>query len=90
MGILDCILSTSTFVEAIIIGIITFIIGKVFFSLTSNDTDINNEYKTKPHTLNLTFFLIGFLLHYVIEIGGLNKWYCDKKCMMDISNLSKL
>jgi hypothetical protein len=79
---LKCILSVNTLVEAIIIGIMTFVIGKVFFKITSTNTEIENEYKTKPYGLNLTFFLIGFLLHYGIEIIGLNKWYCDKKCII--------
>jgi len=88
MGILKCVLSVNTLIEAIMIGIITFIIGKIFISFNSDN--INNEYKNKPYLLNLTFFLIGFLLHYIIEIGGLNQWYCDKKCMADIANLAKL
>ena len=87
---LNCILSVNTLVEAIMIGIITFIIGKVFFRITSDKTELDNEYKNKPYGLNLTFFLIGFLLHYIIEIVGLNQWYCDKKCMDGILNLAKL
>ena len=84
------ILSVNTLIEAIIIGIMTFIIGKVFFRITSSKTELEEEYKNKPYSLNLTFFLIGFLLHYVIEVVGLNQWYCDKKCMNGIMNLAKL
>jgi hypothetical protein len=90
MNSLNCILNPKTFLEAIVIGIITFIIGKISFNMTLNkNNDKDNENK-QPYGLDLTFFVTGFLLHFVIEIIGLNKWYCDKKCMAGFMNLSKL
>ena len=66
--------------EAVGIGILTLIIGRImfYFSITENkkeEIEKNNKY------LSLSFFMIGFLLHYLMEFGGLNKWYCDKQCI---------
>ena len=93
MNNLENILSLKTLLEAIVIGLITFIIGKIAFNITinkSNSKDQDQEQVTVPYGLDLTFFVTGFLLHIFIEIIGLNKWYCDKKCISGVSNLSKL
>ena len=92
MNNLENILIIKTFLEAIVIGIMTFIIGKIAFNITinkNNDKDQDQEQKV-PYGLDLTFFITGFLLHFFIEIIGLNKWYCDKMCISNISNLAKL
>jgi hypothetical protein len=57
--------------EAFVIGIITLIVGKTGFYLT---TEKNKE---RPN-YDIILFLIGFILHFIIEFIGLNKWYCDK------------
>lgn len=75
---LSCILSTNTLVEAIIIGVITLVIGTIAFNLSLNK--INNK-DEKPYSVYLAFFITGFILHFFIEIIGLNKWYCDK-CLL--------
>jgi uncharacterized membrane protein len=90
MNSLDCILNSRTFLEAIIIGIITFIIGKISFNMTLNKDNSKDEDNKTPYGLDVTFFVTGFLLHFIIEIIGLNKWYCDKKCLSGIVNLTKL
>ena len=88
MNNLNCILNTNTIMEAVVIGFITFIIGHIAFNLTINKK--NKDEKNKPYGLGITFFITGFLLHFIIEIIGLNKWYCDKKCMSAIRNIAKL
>jgi hypothetical protein len=90
MNNLENILSIKTFLEAIVIGLITFIIGKIAFNITINKSNNKDEEQKVPYGLDLTFFVTGFLLHLFIEIIGLNKWYCDKKCISGVSNLSKL
>jgi len=65
--------------EAVGIGILTLIIGRIlfYFSIDENkreEIEKNNKY------LSLSLFMIGFLLHYLMEFGGLNKWYCNKQC----------
>ncbi len=90
MSILYNILNYKTFLEALIIGIITFIIGKISFNMTLNKNNDKDESNKIPYGLDFTFFITGFLLHFVIEIIGINKWYCDKKCISGFINLSKL
>lgn len=89
MNYFECILNSKTIFEAIIIGIITFIIGKISFNMTLNKNNKDENIK-KPYGLDFTFFITGFLLHFIIEIIGLNKWYCDKKCISGFKNLIKL
>lgn len=66
--------------EAVGIGILTLIIGRVMFYFSINDNK-KDEIEKNNKYLSLSLFMIGFLLHYLMEFGGLNKWYCDKKCM---------
>jgi len=90
MSNLENILTIKTFLEAIVIGVITFIIGKIAFNITINKSNNKDEQNTVPYGLDLTFFITGFLLHFFIEIIGLNKWYCDKQCISGVTNLAKL
>ena len=90
MNNLDCILNYKTILEAFIIGFITFIISKIIFNMTLNKDNNKNDKNKIPYGLDLTFFFTGFLLHFIIEIIGLNKWYCDKKCYTGLINISKL
>jgi len=82
------IFSLKTLSEATVIGIITFIIGRIAFYLSKNKNDKENK-KEFPK-LSLVLFITGFFLHFIIELAGLNKWYCDKKCMSDLIIISKL
>jgi hypothetical protein len=91
MNNLENILNTKTFLEAIVIGLITFMIGKIAFNITINKNNIkDDEDKSVLYGIDLTFFVTGFLLHFFIEIIGLNKWYCDKQCIAGVSNLAKI
>jgi hypothetical protein len=58
--------------------------------MTLNKDNSKDEDNKTPYGLDVTFFITGFLLHFIIEIIGLNKWYCDKKCLSGIVNLTKL
>lgn len=64
-------------IEAIIVGIITLIIGTITFNLTINK---KNKASEQPFGLNISFFATGFFLHFIIELIGLNKYICDKQC----------
>jgi hypothetical protein len=85
MNSLDC--NSKTFVEAIFIGILCLIIGKTGFYFSTDKKDRKNKEKQFP---NLLLFITGFILHYIIEFIGLNKWYCDKKCISGLKFLSKI
>lgn len=78
----------NTFLEAICIGILTLIIGRIIF-YSGVDEDKRKETEKYNKHLSLTLFIIGFILHYIIEYGGLNKWYCDKQCINVLKNISK-
>ena len=60
--------------ESFGIGILTLMIGHVMFHFGVN----KKETKRNNHNLSLILFMIGFVLHFIMEFGGLNKWYCDK------------
>jgi hypothetical protein len=80
---------SNVFLEAIGIGILTLIIGRIIFHSGVNK---NKREETEKYNKNLsvTLFLIGFLLHFVMEFGGLNKWYCDKQCSIGLKNLANI
>ena len=60
----------------------------LFFLLIVNPITISKKNKKHPKGIDLSFFFTGFLLHFVIEYFGLNCWYCDKKCMTQVSNFT--
>lgn len=68
------------FINATIVGLITLIIGTIVFNLTINKK--NRQEKEKPFGLHLAFFATGFLLHFIIELIGLNQYICDKQCII--------
>jgi uncharacterized membrane protein len=77
-----CVLNVRTAGEAVLIGFITLVLGKIAFSLVLT-TEEDKKKKEKEHKhLELILFLAGFFLHFIIEMIGLNKWYCDKKCLV--------
>jgi hypothetical protein len=61
--------------EAFVIGLITLIVGKLGFYLTSTKKPEKDQ---ETSNYDIILFLIGFVLHFIIEFVGLNKWYCDK------------
>jgi hypothetical protein len=73
--------------ESVIIGIITFVIGTIVFNLSINK---NNQNKPKPEGIGLAFFITGAIIHFIFELGGINKWYCDKKTIYGYTMLSSL
>lgn len=60
--------------ESIIMGIATLIIGQIIFELTLEKN--NNKKQKKPFGFSFSFFITGAILHFIIEIIGLNKLYC--------------
>ena len=55
-------------------GIATLIIGQIIFELTLEKN--NNKKQKKPFGFSFSFFITGAILHFIIEIIGLNKLYC--------------
>ena len=68
--------------EAFLIGIMTLIIGLILGYTNGYLMDINlkEELEEKPKKtlwITMTLFSLGFILHLMCEITGLNKMYCD-------------
>ena len=80
---------TSVTLEAIGIGVLTLIIGRIIFYSGINKDKREDAEKYNKH-LSLTLFMIGFVLHFMMELGGLNKWYCDKKCMVGLKEIARI
>lgn len=73
--------------ESAIVGFITLVIGTIIFNLSLNKT---NKDKQKPYGIHFAFFMTGVILHIFLEIGGFNKWLCNKKTLMTGRMLGKL
>ena len=68
--------------EAFLIGIMTLIIGLILGYTNGYlmDIDLKEELEEKPKKtlwITITLFSLGFILHLMCEITGLNKMYCD-------------
>ena len=68
--------------EAFLIGIMTLIIGLILGYTNGYlmDIDLKEELEEKPKKtlwITVTLFSLGFILHLMCEITGLNKMYCD-------------
>lgn len=75
------------YLEGIIVGLVTFIIGHIGFNFTTNIK--NRDNKLKPKGINMAFFITGFILHLMFEYIGFNKIYCNKNCRNVIKMLNK-
>ena len=72
-----------TFKEAVVIGLLTILAGYVASELVKPFTkvslpDICKTWNSK-HTMEITLFVTGFILHYIFEFAGLNDKYCRMK-----------
>ena len=82
-------------IESVIIGCITSILGNIIIhmlnrynSYEKNDNLNNKIYKYKQtYLIQIALFLTGFLIHLSLEYIGLDKWYCEKKCIKDKCNI---
>lgn len=66
--------------EAVVIGIITIILGNIYGFIFSKIfvIDLPKVCKewNKNYIMELTLFMTGFSFHIIFELTGLNKWYC--------------
>ena len=77
--------------ESVIIGVITSILGNLIFKILVKINNIENndmidevldKYK-KNYFLQVVLFFTGVFIHLLLEYVGLDKWYCEKKCIAD-------
>jgi hypothetical protein len=78
-------MNISIFIEATIVGMITFIIGSIVFNLTINKKNKINKSES-PIGINLSFFATGFIIHMIIQLVGFNQYICDKQCQKELVN----
>ena len=68
------------FIEAFVVGISVVIVGTIISLILKliikSDLPKECENWNKYYVMEITLFLIGFLLHILYEALGLNKWYC--------------
>ncbi len=67
----------SLLVEALVVGIVSGIFGLAISTLImmSSKNFSWRKYDFWPQVF-LSFFLTGFILHFIFEISGANGWYC--------------
>ena len=67
-------------IESTVVGLITVvfgsIVGFVVGKLISSDLPSVCKEWNKNHVMEISLFLTGFMIHFVLEITGGNKWYC--------------
>ena len=68
--------------EAFSLGIMTLIIGLILGSVYGNlmDIDLKDEISQKPKKslwIYVTLFSLGFIMHLMCEMTGINKMYCN-------------
>lgn len=70
-------------IEAIVVGIITVIVGTLSAKIISNYASDVNELPdvckswNKNYTMEKSLFLTGFLVHLACQLTGINHWYCS-------------
>ena len=75
-------------IEAVIVGIITVVVGYIVTWIVSNFNkdakDINKEWN-KNHIMEIVLFLTGICVHLLCEVSGINSWYCENglACQVD-------
>lgn len=78
--------------EAFVVGLITLVVGNIVFRLVIDKSKYKNNkyYKKNIKNINKSFFIIGVIIHILLEIVGINKWYCDKKICNKYHMLAKI
>jgi len=73
----------STISEASIIGLVTLILGKLMIEVFIRE---KSKKKNITNGVYFSFFMTGFILHFLIEMLGFNCWYCNKTCADNLCN----
>lgn len=69
--------SFSVFKEAIAVGLLTLIVGSLISTLFKQKVPGPCRNWNKSHVMEISLFLTGFALHFLCELFGINKWYCQ-------------
>lgn len=66
-------------IEAVLVGIAVVLAGLVITVFSKkNQQSLPEECRNwnKNYIMEITLFLIGFMLHILFEFTGINAWYC--------------
>jgi hypothetical protein len=78
-------------IEAICLGLVTLIIGKIMFSFLLNRTNDYSEKKLENMiNMDISFFLTGIALHLLLENCKFNSWYCNKCTISGLKKISSI
>jgi len=66
-------------IEAFVVGISVLLLGLIVRYIVGKLEGINTNFIFKNKGMWISLFMTGFLLHFVLDVIGLNKWYC-KNC----------
>lgn len=72
-------------IDYLIVGLVSILTAYItinFIILPEKKIELNN---TKTYIL---VFFIGIIINLLVDVTGLNKWYCGKRCMSAIKMLS--
>ena len=77
--------------ESLLIGTITSILGNLIIKILIKFNSVEKNDSLKPvldtykdtYVIPVALFFTGILIHVLLEYIGLNKWYCEKKCIKD-------
>ncbi len=74
-------MNLNNIISYVIIGFISMVIGIICINIV-----LDKEQKDKYNTIRnyLMFFLIGIIIHIIVQITNLDQLYCDKQCRMKL------
>lgn len=78
-------------IEAIVVGIMTVIVGTLAANIIRNYVEDKSELPVvckswnKNYAMEKSLFLTGFMVHLICQFTGINKWYCSNglACLAD-------
>ena len=66
--------------EAIVVGILTVIVGTLISSIFKGKVPSKCKDWNKNYVMEWSLFLTGAAIHILCENIGMNKWYCKNGC----------
>tara|TARA_B100000902_G_scaffold191520_1_gene183055 strand:+ start:2072 stop:2311 length:240 start_codon:yes stop_codon:yes gene_type:complete len=62
--------------EGIIVGILVLLFGLIIRYLIASVRNNSTKFIFTNRGMWISLFLTGFMVHFVLDILGLNAWYC--------------
>lgn len=72
---------SKTYSDAIIVGLISLVIGSILFDMLKKEYNKKNEEDSinNDRLIKISFFFTGVIIHLITDHFGINKMYCDKE-----------